>query len=349
MLSTIIKKLIIHSGLFGIIRNLLNIFSGPGITFMYGHRVLTDEIMANPDDPRRIAGQSSVSEITELIKSLSKHYHFISIDEALDQINNNSIKRESIVLTFDDGFQDNYLNLLPILKEFSVPAVFYVNSSVISTEKNLWFQEIINFFFAVPDDEIHVVINDKTYDLSSPQKRFDASFNLMRYLQANKHPTQFDEIIRTIAGDLAKPSALDRHLTWEDLKNLSKENLITLGAHTVHHYPLALCNSELSNIEITNSITHLENKLAIKIKHFSFPRGNEGDFNDTHINQIKNAGLISAVSTVRGVTRSGADNFQIKRVGLPKEIIGKTDDLLWHVAGFPQLIASVKSAIGLSQ
>ncbi|MBL4869058.1 MAG: polysaccharide deacetylase family protein, partial [Pseudomonadales bacterium] len=247
MLNALIKNIFIHYGPLSIIRALLKIFSGPGITIIYAHRVLTDNIMADPNDPRRIAGQSSVSEITATIESLSKLYHFISIDDALEQINTNSIKRDSIVLTFDDGFQDNFINLLPILKKYNVPAVYYVNSSVINTDKNLWFQEIINYFFSVQGDETHVEINDKNYDLSTPQKRFEAAFNLMRYLQANEPPTKFDEIISSIAGDLAKPGELDKHLTWEDLKALSTESLITLGAHTVHHYPLTLCDSELSN------------------------------------------------------------------------------------------------------
>lgn len=315
---------------------------------MYGHRVLTDDIISDPNDARRIAGQSSISGVSETIKSLSKLYQFISIDEALEQINSSSIKRDSVVLTFDDGFQDNYVNLLPILKKYNVPAVFYVNSSVIGTDKNLWFQEIINFFFTIEAEESYVDINNTTYDLSTPQKRFDAAFNLMRYLQANHPPNTFDEIINSIAGDLARPSELDKHLTWEDLKALCNESLITIGAHTVSHYPLSLCDSELSNTEIAESKTQLEENLPIEVKHFSYPRGFESDFNDVHIEQIKKAGLISAVSTVRGVNRRGEDNFRIKRVGLPQNVIGNTDELIWHVAGIPQLIDSVKSTLRLS-
>lgn len=346
MLTALIKKLVIHWGPLSLIRAIQSKLSGPGITFIYGHRVLPDDIIANPDDPRRIAGQASISEIEETIKTLSKHYNLISIDDAMEQINSNNIKTDSVVLTFDDGFQDNFIHLLPVLKKYNVPAIFYINTSVISSNKNLWFQEIINYFFAVNENETYIEINDTHYDLSTAQKRFQSAFHFMRYIQANHPPLTFDDIISTIAGDLALPSDIDKHLTWEDLTALCNEELITLGAHTNRHYPLTLCDSDLSNSEISESKRRLEEKLPIKINHFSFPRGHAEDFNDTHIQQIINAGFSSAVSTIRGVNRGGQDKFRVKRVGLPHEIIGKTDELIWDVAGLPQLIISFKKGLG---
>jgi len=50
----------------------------------------------------------------------------------LSDIKTNSIKPKTIILTFDDGYYDNYLNAYPILKKFNFPATFFISSNLIN-------------------------------------------------------------------------------------------------------------------------------------------------------------------------------------------------------------------------
>jgi peptidoglycan/xylan/chitin deacetylase (PgdA/CDA1 family) len=45
-------------------------------------------------------------------------------------------KRDSIVITFDDGFLDNYTNALPILERYEYPATVFVTVGFIGNEHN---------------------------------------------------------------------------------------------------------------------------------------------------------------------------------------------------------------------
>lgn len=344
MIKKIVRFIFLYLGPWQILRILERRKYGAGISILYGHRVMTDEVMSNPDDPRVVTGHTSVSEVECAIKTLSKHYEFISIGDAVEQIKSGQVKKESVVLTFDDGFRDNFVNLLPVLKKYNVPATFYINASVIGSNKNLWFQAVINYFYAIKEDKIFIDENQTEYDLSSSKKRYQAAFDFMQYIQNNKHPTEFYSVIEKLAGDKCLPSAEDFHMTWDDLKQLADEPLITLGAHSYRHFPLGYCDEELSEYEIKTSIEKLEQELEMDIKHFSFPRGHREDFNDFHIKVLRENGIDSATTTLRGVNRNGQDLYEIKRIGFPQNISNDVEEFLWYVGGIPQIIAKMKSS-----
>ncbi len=57
----------------------------------------------------------------------AKEYRTLSIDEFIYQIKSgNNPKQKSVLLTFDDGYMDNYTNVFPILKEFGFKATFFI-------------------------------------------------------------------------------------------------------------------------------------------------------------------------------------------------------------------------------
>jgi len=342
LIKKLIKTLVLYFGPWSLLRFLTRRKEGAGITILYGHRVLSDAIIADKNDPRRITGHTSVSEVEKAILTLKKRYDIISMDDAVSQLDKIGVKKESVVLTFDDGFKDNFKYLLPVLQKHQVPATYYINSSVISTDRNLWFQSVINYFFAVEGDSVKIDLTNKEYELSTSIKRYSSAFDFMQYLQANYKPEEFHSVIESIAGDKALPDESDYHMSWDDLSILAKEPLITLGAHSYNHYPLAYCNEEQSKFEIEKSVKDLEENLDVQIKHFSYPRGHVEDFNDWHIKVLKNLGITSAVTTIRGVNRKGQDLYQIKRVGFPQNISDDVEEFLWHVGGIPQIIASLR-------
>jgi len=342
MFKDTIRRVFLHFGPWKFLRWMGKKLYGPGITILYGHRVLPDELMSNPDDPRYASGHLSISDLSNAIESLQPLYRFITIDQAIEQIHAKKIEQESVVLSFDDGFNDNFNYLLPVLKRFNVPAVLYISPSVIGTERSLWFQAIINYFFSIKEETVSLAISNTQYDLSSSKKRYEAAFSLMQYLQKNKSPQAFNDIIEQLAGEQCLPQEADRHLSWSELEALTKEPLITIGAHSQNHFPLGYCSEELSFLEITQSITQLRERLGISVRHFSYPRGHQSDFCDYHKSLLQKQGIISSVSTLRGVNRGGEDDYCLKRVGIPQNASLKPDEFIWQVAGMPQFIEKFK-------
>lgn len=64
-------------------------------------------------------------------------YTTLSLDEFYNfLVNNNPVPNKSVIITFDDGYKDNYKNAFPILKEFSFKATIFVITSTIDKEKD---------------------------------------------------------------------------------------------------------------------------------------------------------------------------------------------------------------------
>lgn len=63
-------------------------------------------------------------------------YTTLTLDELYSfLVNNKPIPEKSVVITFDDGYEDNYSNAYPILKEFGFNATIFVITNTIDNEK----------------------------------------------------------------------------------------------------------------------------------------------------------------------------------------------------------------------
>jgi peptidoglycan/xylan/chitin deacetylase (PgdA/CDA1 family) len=51
--------------------------------------------------------------------------------------NKETLDPKTVVITFDDGYKDNLLNAVPILKKYNIPATFFITSGYINTDNTL--------------------------------------------------------------------------------------------------------------------------------------------------------------------------------------------------------------------
>lgn len=66
-----------------------------------------------------------------------KNYYFMTIEDVINYYESDyALPDKSILITFDDGFQSQYYNAYPVLKELEIPAVmFYIGSWLFKTSK----------------------------------------------------------------------------------------------------------------------------------------------------------------------------------------------------------------------
>ena len=118
------------------------LFPGGRLRILAYHRVL--DVPAAGDFPFDLELVSaSTSAFRQQMAHLRAHWHPISLSAALDCIDaGRALPRRAVVVTFDDGFSDNYTNAYPILQEFAIPACIFVSTGFIDTQQTFWFDRL---------------------------------------------------------------------------------------------------------------------------------------------------------------------------------------------------------------
>lgn len=74
------------------------------------------------------------ADFTRHMEHLSKHhFRVVGLGEALASVRQRRISKKTVVITFDDGYQDNYLNAFPVLKKYRLPATIFVSTAFIGS------------------------------------------------------------------------------------------------------------------------------------------------------------------------------------------------------------------------
>ncbi|MFH1359937.1 MAG: polysaccharide deacetylase family protein [Candidatus Omnitrophota bacterium] len=71
-------------------------------------------------------------------------YRVISLQELIDAIETkNPLSRKSVVITFDDGYRDNYTHAFKVLKKYNFPATIFVAVDQIGDDDKLTWEQIL--------------------------------------------------------------------------------------------------------------------------------------------------------------------------------------------------------------
>lgn len=82
-------------------------------------------------------------------------------------VNNKPVPEKSVVITFDDGYEDNYQNAYPILKQFGFNATIFVITNTVDNEKPfLTSQQLKEMDQNGIDIESHTLAHDELNKLS---------------------------------------------------------------------------------------------------------------------------------------------------------------------------------------
>lgn len=107
-----------------IIRNTLLSTLGNFKNIVNGVHILNSHYIARNDLPKEV--------FYDLLKQLSKNADFIKIEDAVEAIRNKTrLNQKLIAFTFDDGFEECYTKIAPVLSEFKTNAAFFINPGFI--------------------------------------------------------------------------------------------------------------------------------------------------------------------------------------------------------------------------
>ena len=277
----------------------------------------------------------SVSAARRQLEYLRRHFQVVPLAHIREQLESGTgIDRHAVALTIDDGRRNCYDHLFPLLKEFAMPATFFVVSSFIRREDWIWTDKVL-------------WLSKRTSRSSelSPD-RIDALFGLLNRMR----PEARDARIEHMAG--AMGVSIPREIpseyapcSWSQLREMANSGLMEIGSHTATHPVLAGLTDGESWHELTVSRAQIEEGLGRKVSSFCFPNGKPGDYRASQVQQVRDAGYDCAVVASFGMAGTGTSLFELPRIGVG----GKSDTLAFakHLVGLEYYQAKLQMSLRL--
>jgi peptidoglycan/xylan/chitin deacetylase (PgdA/CDA1 family) len=245
------------------------------------------------------------------IKYLNKHYNLLSVSDALEKIKNNTLPEKSLIITFDDGYRDNYQYAVPILEKYKVPATFFIATEGLQSGF-LWNNTIELVIKNTQSCIIKDNIIGEEIDITNDRLKLRAIKLLttsLKRLSSESRQEKIELLIKQLGI-----TTYERMMMSESEIIKLYEKGFEIGAHTHSHTILSTENIEQCKQEVLLSKHTLESIIGEKINYFAFPNGAFGiDFTSTHRNLVEELGFKAAFSTNDGGCFDNSNLFSLPR------------------------------------
>ena len=225
----------------------------------------------------------------------------VSLDEMLEGVRNGR-PRSVVAITADDAYLDNFTEALPVLEAHDAPFTLYVAPALVSGEVEPWWEVLEEtvarrdlVYLPTPQGLVGVECAD------AEQKR-SAFWRLKTYLTEEVAEEDQQQVLKRIVGPPGPGEEPPRRfVNWKEVRDLAAHRLVTIGAHTVHHYNLRRVSADTVLREMTDSARILEIETGERPRHFAYPYGFAAAVGAREVEIARKAGFASAVTTRHGV------------------------------------------------
>jgi peptidoglycan/xylan/chitin deacetylase (PgdA/CDA1 family) len=318
------------------LRSLRRRFTSPTALALLYHRVT--EL---PLDPQLLC--VSPKHFGQHLDVLANEFQPLSLLEFIEGLRCGRLPSRAVVVTFDDGYEDNLSSAKPILDKYGVPATVFVTTGYMGENREFWWDELERLLLqpGVLPDVITLSIRGVAYEWELGESAHYTSAESHRHArwnvsQRDNTPTSRHEMYRSLC-ELLRPlshaerrplldqltaaggtdhgaRATHRILSPQQVKDLATGGLVTVGAHTVTHPRLSAFPLDRQRQEIDRSKRHLENVLDQPVTTFAYPYGSRLDYSGQTVAAVRETGFAAACSNFPAPITRRTDVFQLPRV-----------------------------------
>jgi peptidoglycan/xylan/chitin deacetylase (PgdA/CDA1 family) len=313
-----------------IIDKIKNLFAHKAIVLMY-HRIAERE-----SDVWELA--VSAYRFEQHLKILKKMRNVVPLQELANSVSSRRLLKNSIAITFDDGYIDNFKVAKPLLEKYGIPATFFITSGYIENETEFWWDELEHiilfterlppvFSMVIKENAIVFELKKEIYlteeilhrqslwkacTEAPPTLRAKLFYKLWEQLKPLPYPelSHYLEMIRKWADvpSLVRPDF--RTVTAMELKELASGKLFTIGAHTLTHPALAYHSADFQKKELNENRKFLQELTGQNVGLLAYPYGN---YNEDTLQTASDAGFSAAFTTEEGTIKSRSYRYKLGR------------------------------------
>ncbi|MBZ4335158.1 polysaccharide deacetylase family protein [Corallococcus sp. AS-1-12] len=245
-------------------------------------------------------------------------FELASLGDAVDVMaGRRAAKKDLFVVTFDDGYRDVYRYAYPVLKQMGVPAITYLPTAFINTDKRFNHDRLFHLLRRVQERRFrpdYATMPGPSVELLGPiltgQKTTSAALDDF----IGEHPTRvltgiIDALEQQLGGGADLLPEQGDVMNWDEVRQMARDGF-EFGAHTLGHTVLTLEPTAVVEKEILESKQTIEREVGVQVKDFAYCNG---WYSDEMIRVLSQNGFRSGVTTEDLPNRVGGDPFTLKR------------------------------------
>jgi peptidoglycan/xylan/chitin deacetylase (PgdA/CDA1 family) len=282
--------------------------------------------------------QLSVSpkHFDEQMNVIQKYGRAVTMAEMGQGLKRFSFREKEIVISFDDGYADNFFNAKPILERYNIPATFFIVSGAVNKQEEFWWDDLeklilqsksipqvfslsingVKYHWKIKDEEQRILIYKDEF-IQIPEANAELSkgrlyFALWKILSGLSYQGKKDALNQIMQwAQSSIPRTTHLPLTTKELISLAGNSNFEIGAHTVCHPMLSRLSSDEQAVEISKSKNELENMINRPITSFSYPHG---DYSEITLKHVKRLNFKNACTVVHKSVKKNNDPFLLPRL-----------------------------------
>lgn len=266
---------------------------------------------------------ASQEEFDRQVRFLKRHFDLVTLGDLPDVLHRPG--QRAVLITFDDGYLDNFELAYPVLRQHDATALFFITSGFLDERFVAWWDEIAWMVRTATIDELpsfdsgeppHSLVTSSDRDAAIKQV-------LRKYKTLDSSETELflDRLAETVgSGRCPHSLAESTWMTWDMVREMDRSGM-EFGGHTVAHPVLAKHPVDVQRQEIVGCKERLETELGHPITAFSYPVGQRDSYTDETKSLLREAGYLWAFSFFGGFSQSGPlDPYSLPRVAVSPQI-----------------------------
>lgn len=249
---------------------------------------------------------------------IKKHFTVVTLDDIAEILKGKITDKRYALITFDDGYIDNYTKAFPILLKNKISATFFLATNFINNAEIPWWDRIAYLIRHAQVGEVKL----KNWPESVVLCKNNIATSIRKVLELVKvnNGSTIAEVIAELEQKLQIPNTelankKTLFMTWDMAREMNNAGM-EFGSQTCSHRIMSHLSIDEQDHEAKASKELIEKELNTNIKAFAYPVGGKDSFTTDTIDIIKKYYQVS-FSFISGInTAKHLNEFSIERISV---------------------------------
>lgn len=267
------------------------------LTVLAYHRIIEHETPQFAD--YRPVVSATPAMFAQQLDYIQAQFNVISIDDLHAAFyKDKPLPPRPLLITFDDGYLDNYEHAYPLLRARGLPAVIFLATSRMTHPRPLWWDAVARAFFYTTATDAHLpLLGDCSLTAADKNATLNKLLSALKQLHEEEKLAVVDEVQRTLGFNDTDSAPL--FVNWTQVREMVN-NGVACHAHTVSHPILTRISLEQAHQELALSRQHIIDETAQNVTAFAYPNGTAADYSPQIIAALQSVGYSLAFTLTPG-------------------------------------------------